>query len=87
MKIKNGFVLRELFDSYIIVPTDKARLGFNGMVSFNETGAFIWRSLEQGLELDEIVSAVMLRYDVDGVTAARDVNAFCAKLSEAGLVE
>lgn len=87
MKIKNGFVLRELTGRYIIVPTGDARLGFNGMINFNESGAFIWRSLEQGLDREQTVNAMTQRYDVDTETAARDVDRFYGKLREAGLVE
>ncbi|MBE6677352.1 MAG: PqqD family protein [Ruminococcaceae bacterium] len=87
MKIKQGFVLRELGESYIVVPTGDAKLQFNGMISFNGTGAFIWRSLEKGLDREETVAALTSTYEVDEVIAAADVDRFYGKLREACLVE
>ena len=87
MKIKQGFVLRELGESYIVVPTGDAKLQFNGMISFNGTGAFIWRSLEKGLDREETVAALTSTYEVDEAIAAADVDRFYGKLREAGLVE
>lgn len=87
MKIKKGFVLRELGDSFIVVPTGDAKLEFNGMISFNGTGAFVWRSIETGLDRDQTVQSLVDTYLVDGATAAADVDRFYAKLKEARLVE
>lgn len=87
MKIKKGFVLRALGDSYIVVPTGDAKLQFNGMISFNGTGAFIWNSLEKGLDKDQTVAALTDAYDVSTELAAADVESFYAKLKEACLVE
>ena len=87
MKIKQGIVLRELGESYIVVPTGDAKLQFNGMISFNGTGAFIWRSLEKGLDREETVAALTSTYEVDEAIAAADVDRFYGKLREAGLVE
>lgn len=87
MKIKNGFVLRQLGDSYIIVPTGDAKLGFNGMISFNGTGALIWRALEQGMDKEQTVAELTRVYDIDPAKAAADIDSFYAKLQEAGLVE
>ncbi|MBQ3196273.1 MAG: PqqD family protein [Clostridia bacterium] len=87
MKIKEGFVLRELGENFIVVPTGNAKLQFNGMINFNATGAFIWRCLEAGQDRDKTVAALTETYDVDVVTAAADVDRFYAKLREACLVE
>lgn len=87
MRIKQGFVLRELGDSFIVVPTGDAQLQFNGMISFNGTGAFIWRLLEKGMSREQTISALTSVYDVDNATAAADVDRFYVKLKEACLVE
>lgn len=87
MKIKSGFVLRKLGDEHIIVPTGDAKLQFNGMISFNGTGAFIWQSLEKGLDKAETVKAMTDIYKVDAETAAADIDRFYGKLREAHLVE
>ena len=41
MKIKDGFMIREVAGSYVVVPVGKRADEFNGMVHWNETGSFL----------------------------------------------
>ena len=45
MKIKSGFVLRQLADTWVVLPLLSQSLNFNGMLTLNETGAFLWLPL------------------------------------------
>ena len=87
MKIKEGFILREVASSYIVVAVGEAVKTFNGIINLNETGAFLWKQLEKGCTEDELKNALLGEYDVSEEIAKRDANAFVAKLTEAGLVE
>ena len=42
MKIKEGFILREVAGNYIVVAVGSAVKQFNGVITLNETGAFLW---------------------------------------------
>ena len=86
MKIKDGFILREVAGSYIVVAVGAAVKQFNGMINLNETGAFLWRILEKGATEEEAVAELLKEYDVDEETAKADVKAFVSKLTEAGLL-
>ena len=86
MKIKDGFILREVAGSYLVVAVGARVKEFNGMVNLNETGAFLWKLLEKGVEKEEMINALLSEYDVKAEVAAADVNAFTAKLAEAGLL-
>lgn len=86
MKIKDGFILREVAGSYLVVAVGARVKEFNGMVNLNETGAFLWKLLEKGAEKEEMTEALLKEYDVQKEVAAADVNAFTAKLAEAGLL-
>lgn len=87
MKIKDGFVLREVAGSYIVVAVGEAVKNFNGIINLNETGAFLWKILESGATKEELVAKLLEEYDVDEKTAAEDVGKFINKLSEAKLVK
>ena len=87
MKIKDGFVLREVAGSFIVVAVGEAVKNFKGIINLNETGAFLWRVLEQGATKDELVAKLLSEYDVDEATAITDIDAFINKLSEAKLVK
>lgn len=43
MKIKSGFVLRKVADSYVAVPIGNMTAKIRGLISLNETGAEIWK--------------------------------------------
>jgi len=87
MKIKEGFVLREVAGSYLVVAVGKAVKSFNGIINLNETGAFLWKQLEKGCDLNGLKMALLSEYDVEERIAERDSKIFLDKVTEAGLVE
>ncbi len=86
MKIKEGFILREVAGNYIVVAVGSAVKQFNGVITLNETGAYLWKQLEKGCEEEQLVSALLSEYEVDEETAKKDVKAFIEKLSVANLI-
>ena len=87
MKIKDGFILREVAGSYLVVAVGNAVKEFGGIVNLNETGAFLWRLLEKSSTESEMVDALLNEYEVDRETDEKDVKAFVEKLTEAKLVK
>ena len=87
MKIKDGFILREVAGSFVVVAVGEAVKEFNGIVNLNETGAFLWKMLEKGATKEQLIKALLDEYDVDETTAEKDVAAFIEKLQEAKLVK
>lgn len=81
MKIKDGFILREVAGETVVIPTGDT-LDLNMMITLNETGAFLWKLLEQDTDETAMVSALLGEYDVDEETARASVSAFVAKLKE-----
>lgn len=86
MKIKEGFILREVAGSYLVVAVGAAVKQFNGMINLNETGAFLWRLLEKGSDEESMVKALLAEYEVEEEVARTDVKAYVNKLTEAGLL-
>ena len=87
MKIKEGFMLREVAGNYIVVAVGGAVKQFNGMINLNETGAFLWQILEKGGDEQTLFDALMNEYEVDEATARADVKEFVEKLTKAELVK
>ena len=88
MKIKEGFVLREVAGSNVVVAVGKASFSFKGLVNLNETGTFLFKELEKGVESEEeLVLKLINAYDVDEFRATEDVNAFLRELKGAGIIE
>ena len=81
MKIKEGFLLREVAGQTVVLPCGDA-MDLNMMITLNETGKFLWQLLEQGSDEESLVKALLAEYDVDRETATKSVAAFVAKLKE-----
>ena len=87
MKIKEGFILREVAGSFVVVAVGDAVKTFNGIITLNETGAFLWKALEKGATEQDLLSALLAEYDVAESVASEHVKKFIAKLTEAKLVK
>lgn len=79
MKLKDGFILREVAGEYVVLPAGED-LNLNMMITLNESGCFLWKKLEEGAQEEELVQAVLEQYDADPETVAEKVAAFVEKL-------
>ncbi len=86
MKIKDGFVLRQVAGQTVVLPGGDA-LDLNMMITLNDTGAFLWEHLQQETDQDALVAALLAEYDVDAETARRAVAAFVEKLYANGFMQ
>ena len=84
MKRNPDFLLREVAGRQVIVPVGMAVTIFPGMITVNETGAFLWEQLAEEHTLDALVQAVTGVYEVEQTVAERDVQAFVEKLRSTG---
>ncbi len=87
MKIKDNFMLREVAGYFVVVPVGEGALNFNGVINLNESGAFLWKTMEKEVSEADMVSALLGEYDVDEERAKADVAAFVARMKDAGLIE
>ena len=85
MKLKDGFILREVAGQTVVIPSGDD-LDLNLMITLNGTGKFLWEKLEQGADMDQLVSALLAEYAVDEATAKVAVEAFVAKLEANGFL-
>ena len=74
MKIKDGYLIRDIAGAHIVVPAGEQAAEFNGLMTLNETAAFIWNILAVGADEDQVVNALLSEYDIDEVTARNDVE-------------
>ena len=87
MKIKENFVLRQVADTWVVLPLGSATLDFNGMLTLNESGVLLWHLLEQGKTQEELVDMLLTVYEVSRQEASADVEEFLNKLIQAGCVD
>lgn len=87
MKINQYFVLRQLADTWVVLPLADETINFNGMVTLNESGVLLWKALEEGADQEKLVSMLMSEYIVSEQQARADVDAFIRKLNSIGCLE
>lgn len=87
MKVREDFLLRKISDSYVVVPVGEAVVDFSGMVNLNESGALLYKKLQNGCEEEDLVQALLSEYDVDENLARADVKRFISKVKDAGILE
>ena len=81
LKTKEGFIMRQLGNEYMVVAVGEASKTFNGMIRLNETGAFFWENMEKGIEKAALVDKMLERFeDLDRETAEKDLDEFVEKI-------
>ena len=81
LKTREGFIMRQLGNEYMVVAVGEASKTFNGMIRLNETGAFFWENMEKGIEKAALVDKMLERFDdLDRETAEKDLDEFVEKI-------
>ena len=86
MKIKNGYIMREVAGENVVIAVGEAARDFKGMIRLNPTGAFLWKLLESDTDETAMLAAMLDKYDIDEDTAKRDITAFISSVKGAGLI-
>ena len=81
MRIKDGFLLRDVAGQNVVLPTG-SDLDLNMMITLNDTGTFLWERLQTETDEAALVAALLAEYDVDEETAKVSVDRFVAKLKD-----
>lgn len=86
MKRLDGFVTREIGGKLVAVAVGERTKTFNGMITLNSTAALLWEALETEQTEDNLVKALVEKFEVSEEKARRDVKSFLEKLEKAGLL-
>ena len=81
MRIRDGFVVREIMGSIMAVPTGVMVEKYS-IINLNETGRFIWELLEKEMTEDELIKKIMEHYDVEEQLAKDNIKDFMIFLRE-----
>ena len=76
MTVNQEFLLKEIAGSFVVIPVSSILVDFDGMITLNETGVFLWRLLEEDRTFEELLAELQKEYDVDEKTAREDITAF-----------
>ena len=86
MKIKKEFILREIVGDIVLVPINKSTSKFDGLITMNEIGKFIWENIESAKDEEELLQRILDEYEVDRDVAKADLDEFLGKLKEIDII-
>lgn len=89
MRIKKGFVLRDVCGEQVIMGEGLGALDFGKLISLNESGALLWKAaVEQGdFTVESLAKVLADKYDVTKEQALADVAELMHQWREAGVLE
>ena len=85
MKLKDGFITHEMDGKQLLVGT--GRTGFAGMVKSNQPAAFLVDLLKTETSREQLLSAMLEKYDVDEDVASRDLDKVLETLRSIGALD
>lgn len=88
MKIKKGFVLREMCGENIVAGEGLEHINFNKLISLNSTAAFLWKKVDgKEFTTEEMAGYLVEEYGIDMELALKDSKALCQAWIDAGVAE
>lgn len=89
MKLKSGFVLREVCGQKVIVAEGLEAVDFGHLISLNDSAANIWQIAQQqgDFTVDSIAQKICQQYDIDLNTAQNDIKSLLESWKNLGIVE
>lgn len=88
MKIKKDYVIKTIGEDIVVVPIKDEAISFNGIITLNKTGKFLFESLQkQDLSKEELLESILETYDVSEEKASQDIDVFIKKCKKQGLME
>ena len=80
MKVKSGFILRNIAGEYVLAPRGDRIREFRDVILMNELSAFIWERLQSETSRQQLLGSILEEYEVDEETAAGDMDAALEKI-------
>ncbi len=88
MKIRNGFVLREMCGEKIVTAEGLEHVNFNKLISLNTSAAYLWENLTgKEFTVEEMAQLLVDEYEIDMELALKDSANLCEAWQDAGVME
>ena len=85
MPIKNDYMLKNVGNEYMIIPTSNTNVNFSKIFNINETAAFIFKNLQEERSKEEILELMSVEYDAPKDVLSADIDEFIKELKKRGI--
>lgn len=87
MKIKDGYILKDVAGEKIVIATGEQKLNFNGVMTFNSVGADVFNMLDGTNSVEDIANKISQDYGVSVERVKTDVENLIKKMKEHNLID
>jgi len=89
MKLKKGFVLREVCGEHVIMGEGLGAVNFGKLLALNETAAWLWKEAEAmgDFTVEALADRLSEEYDVSAEDARQDVADIVAEWQSVDVIE
>ena len=89
MRIKQGFVLREVCGERVIVGEGLSAINFGKLLALNETAAWLWQQAQAmgDFTIEALAEKLCEEYEVEAGEAKADVEQMVTEWQNVGVVE
>lgn len=88
MKIKNGFVLKNICGESMVIAEGKENIDFSKIISLNESAAFLWNKVEgTSFTPQTLANLLVEEYDVSRERALADAETLASQWLETGIAD
>ena len=87
MKLKEGFILHNVGAEHMVVATGETAKQFNGLVRNNATANYIFELLLEDITEEQVVEAMLEKYDASREQVTADVNSMICQMRKAGFLD
>ncbi len=82
MRIKTGYIMKELGKESIAIAIGEEGKKFHGVINLNPMGAWIWKRLEEGITKKQLMERILAEVeDCPAEETEKDVNEFIESIS------
>ena len=89
MRIKKGFVLRDVCGRDVIMGEGLGAINFGKMLALNETAAWLWKNAKEmgDFTVEALAEKLREEYEVEADKAQRDVADIIAEWQSVNIIE
>ena len=63
MKLKEGYMLKEIAGNHVAIPVGQNIVDYKGMLHLNKTGVFIWKLLKDDITYEDLLNKMTVEYE------------------------
>jgi len=78
MRLNGEYLLHKVAGEWLAFPLEEMAQTFNGVITMNQSGAEIFRMLQQGAQSENIPALLSCRYDIS--QSQQEIQSFLSEL-------